>query len=297
MRLRLALTALLISSTLASANELKVMASIKPIHSLVAQVMEGVGTPGLIIDGAGSPHTYTLKPAQAAELEQAQIIFWVGHDLEAFLEKPIESLGSRAKSVSLMVSKRVSTLPLREGATFETHEHDDHGADAHIWLDPENAKAMLHAIAQSLADADSEHASVYRENAARASQQIHSLSTELAATLDPAKGKGFIVFHDAYQYLEKRFGLEAAGAIAINPENPPGAKAISEIRARIERDKIRCVFSEPQFDNKLVNIILEGSAAKPAVLDPLGTDIDPGPELYGKLMKSLAQNFAGCLTN
>jgi zinc transport system substrate-binding protein len=298
MRPILTLTAFLFSTTLATAGELKVMASIKPIHSLVAQVMEGVGEPGLIVEGTGSPHTYSLKPAKAAELQKAQVVFWVGHELEAFLEKPIESLGAQAKPVSLMDAESVRTLPPREGAAFGDHEEDggdEHGADAHIWLDPENAQAMLKTIAQTLAGADPANAGAYGSNAARASKQIDTLTGELAATVAPAKNKGFIVFHDAYQYFEKRFGLEASGAISINPENPPGAKAIAEIRARISDGKIKCVFSEPQFDSKLINLVLEGSAAKSAVLDPLGAELEPGPELYGKLLKSLAQNLAGCL--
>jgi zinc transport system substrate-binding protein len=303
MRPILTLTAFLFSTTLATAGELKVMASIKPIHSLVAQVMEGVGEPGLIVEGTGSPHTYSLKPAKAAELQKAQVVFWVGHELEAFLEKPIESLGAQAKTVSLMDAEGIRTLPPREAAAFgdhdhggsDEHAHDEHGADAHIWLDPENAQAMLKTIAQTLADADPANAGAYGSNAVRASKQIDTLSGELAATVAPARNDGFIVFHDAYQYFEKRFGLEASGAISINPENPPGAKAIAEIRARISGGKIKCVFSEPQFDSKLINLVLEGSAAKSAVLDPLGAELEPGPELYGKLLKSLAQNLAGCL--
>jgi zinc transport system substrate-binding protein len=336
MRVAATLAALLASTTLAHA-EVKVMASIKPIHSLVAQVMEGVGTPGLIVDGAGSPHTFSLKPDQAAALEQSQVIFWVGHELEAFLEKPIEALGSKAKAVSLMEAEGVKHLAVREGATFDAHadhgeeghtehaghdhdhdkkaenaegehkhDHDDkkaegehkheHGEeDAHIWLAPENAIALVNTIAATLSEADKDNAKTYAANAEKTIANIKALDEELKPLVAPAKDKGFIVFHDAYQYFESSYGLAAAGAISINPENPPGAAAITKLRERIAAGKVKCVFSEPQFDAKLVNIILEGSTVKAAVLDPLGADVEPGPELYGKVMRNLATNLGGCL--
>jgi zinc transport system substrate-binding protein len=290
----------LFASTVTATANVNVMASIKPVHSLVAQVMQGVGTPGLIVDGSGSPHTYTLKPAQAAQLEQADVIFWVGHDLEAFLEKPIESLGSKATSVSLIEADGVKTLPPREGTDFadDDHEHN-HGTevDAHIWLDPENAKAMTKAIAAALSKADEKNAAIYTANAKKTLAGLDKLSPEIAGKISSAKNGQFIVFHDAYHYFERRFGIEAAGAISINPEKPPGAKALSDIRARLAAKKVGCVFSEPQFDSKLVDVVIEGSNVKKAVLDPLGADLEPGPALYAQLLTNLAQNLADCLRN
>jgi zinc transport system substrate-binding protein len=319
MRYAAAFAALLATTTIAHAD-VKVMASIKPVHSLVAQVMEGVGTPGLIVDGAGSPHTFSLRPDQAAALEQAQVIFWVGRELEAFLEKPIEALGSKSKAVSLMEAEGVTALPVRTVATFDAHadheeegraegdhdhdekkeaEHKDgheHGSeDAHIWLAPDNAMALVKAIAATLSEADQANAKAYAANAEKAIAKVQALDDELKPLVEPAKGKGFIVFHDAYQYFEQHYGLAAAGAISINPENPPGAKAIAEIRERIAAGKVQCVFSEPQFDKKLVTVILEGSNTKSAVLDPLGANIEPGPELYEKLLRDLAGNLSTCL--
>ena len=302
----LALATLLASTSLASA-EVKVMASIKPIHSLVASVMEGVGTPGLIVDGSNSPHNYSMKPTDAAALEQAQVIFWVGHELEAFLEKPLEALGSKAKSVSLIDSEGIKTMPPREGNGFDAHEehgaeeeagHDhDHGeeVDAHVWLDPSNAKVMLSAIANTLSEVDAANATTYKANAEKTAAKLDALTTEIEGSIAPAKGKGYIVFHDAYHYFEKRFGVSASGAISIHPENPPGAKGIAEIRQRIADGKVACVFAEPQFDNKLVNVILEGSSVKAATLDPIGATLEPGPALYETLLRDLSQSLVQCL--
>ena len=295
--------ALLLMSAPARA-EFNVITSIKPVQSLVAAVMQGVGTPGLIVEATGSPHNYSLKPSKAAELQSASVVFWIGHELESFLEKPIESLGSNAKAVSLLDIEGLIKLPPREGNGFdphmqegeEVHEEGHEEVDAHIWLDPENAKRIVNVIAKTLSEADGAHAATYTANAASTNAKIDALETELESQLTPLHGKGFIVFHDAYQYFEKRFGLQAAGAITINPENPPGAAGIIELKKRIADGKATCVFAEPQFDNKLVGIITEGTAVKSAVLDPLGAALQPGPELYGNLMRDLAKSLVSCLT-
>jgi zinc transport system substrate-binding protein len=304
--MRLIMSTLLLMVTASSAlSDVKVMTSIKPVHSLVASVMEGVGTPGILVTGADSPHTYSLKPSDAEALQQANVIFWVGHELEAFLEKPVQALGNKAKVVSLMDEKGITTLPPRKGNNFDKQEHEgeealghDHAGDekdAHIWLDPDNAKAMVTNIAEALSEADSANASTYQANATKTLADIDAMSAEITNTLAPAKGKGFIVFHDAYHYFEERFGVEASGAISINPENPPGAKGIANIRASLNDGKIQCVFSEPQFDSKLVGVILEGTTVKSSTLDPVGATLDPSPELYGQVMRSIAKNLVDCL--
>jgi zinc transport system substrate-binding protein len=295
-------TLLLLSTSAAWAN-VKVMVSIKPIHSLVAQVMQGVGTPGLIVDGAGSPHTYSLKPSQAAELQQAQVVFWVGHELESFLEKPLQSLGGNAKIISLLDIEGLTKLPPREGNGFDPHvhegeeKHDHEEIDGHIWLDPNNAIVMLNEISRVLSEADPTNADKYKTNAASSMQDLLSLESEIQKQMLPLKGKGFIVFHDAYHYFENRFGLAATGAISINPENPPGAAGIAELQKRISDGQAICIFSEPQFDTKLVDVLAEGTAAKSAVLDPLGARLEAGRTLYRSLMLGLATSLKDCLAS
>jgi zinc transport system substrate-binding protein len=299
LRFASALVVLLASTTLAFA-EVKVMASIKPVHSLVAQVMQGVATPGLIVDGNNSPHTYSLKPSDAEALQQAQVIFWVGQGLEAFLTKPIETLGDKAMSVSLMDVPGLTLLPVREGKDFdkdehqgEVHTHD--AADPHIWLDPENAKSMLKTIAATLSKVDAVNAKTYQTNAENAAAKIDQLSVEILPATAALKGKGFIVFHDAYHYYENRFGLSATGAIFIHPENPPGAKAIAQMKQRVAEKNVACVFAEPQFDNKLINVIIEGTTVKSTTLDPIGAQLDAGPRLYEDLLRNVTKSFVTCL--
>jgi zinc transport system substrate-binding protein len=298
----MAFTTILLTSCTAFA-EVKVATSIKPIHSLVSTVMQGVGVPTLLVDGSNSPHTYTMKPSDAATLQDAQVIFWVGYELEAFLEKPLEALGTKAKVVSLIGAKKITALPVREGENFaadevheeEGHDHNHEGSDAHIWLDPENAKVILAEVATTLSEADPANAAVFKANAEAAATNLDKLSTDLKASLAPVRGQGFLVTHDAYQYFEKRFDVSASGAISINPENAPGAATLKKLKKRVADGQIKCIFSEPQFDTKIVNLLLEGSSVKTAVLDPLGANLESGPGLYENLLRDISKSLTGCL--
>jgi zinc transport system substrate-binding protein len=306
----LLLAACAIPATLSSAHaDMNVIASIKPIHSLVAAVMKGAGEPALIVEGAGSPHTYSLKPSQAAALQDADVVFWVGEELEAFLQKPIETIGTHTKAVELIQAPGLETLPLREGGTFEPHQHDgeehaheeghDHGhdeIDMHAWLDPQNAKALANEIASTLGKADPANAALYKANADNLDMKLDVLTDEITTSLAPVSGKGFIVFHDGYQYFEHRFGLSAAGSITIAPEVMPGAERLTQIRAKVKELGATCVFAEPQFEPKLVSVAIEGTDARSAMLDPLGATLQPGPDLYFDLLHAMANSIRSCLS-
>jgi zinc transport system substrate-binding protein len=300
--------------------EPRVVASIKPVHALVAAVMEGVGTPDLIVGGAASPHAYALKPSQAQALENADLIFWIGHELESFLEKPIETIGANARAVELIDTAGLIQLPFRQGGPFEAHMHEEHadgedahkdeqhmeanhedhdhhagGFDAHLWLDPLNARVFVHAIGEALSEKDPANAATYAANVARTEQKLDTLIEEVNATLTPVHGKQFIVFHDAYQYFEKRFDMEAAGSITVNPEVRPSAERVAAIRDKVRELNAVCAFSEPQFDSQLIDVVIEGTDARTAVLDPLGATLDDGPELYFDLIRNLATSMRDCL--
>ncbi|WP_187182367.1 zinc ABC transporter substrate-binding protein ZnuA [Rhizobium sp. WL3] len=340
-------TALLfLSPTFASAAP-DVVVSIKPVHSLVASIMKGVGEPSLIVEGAASPHTYTLKPSNARALENADVVFWVGPGLEAFLDKPLEALPKKAKVIELEDAPGLTKLPFREGGAFEGHDHgehaeagednahdhgteeashtdhakaehaDDHGhdhaseeaaaagdnhghehggTDMHLWLDPSNAKAMAAEIAKSLSDADPANKAAYEANLTTLNAEIDALDTGIAAQLKPVLEKPFIVFHDAYQYFEKHYGVRVAGSVTVSPESMPGAERLSTIHAKIKELGAACVFAEPQFEPKLIGVVTEGTDAKSGTLDPEGGALDAGPALYGELMRNLATSMSTCLS-
>lgn len=280
--------------------DINVVASIKPVHGLVAAVMGDIGSPALIVDGAASPHTFSLKPSHATALQNAQVIFWVGHELESFLEKPLESLGNNAKIVSLIDDPALQTLMVREEHGEDEHaeegEHQHEGKDAHIWLDPENAKAMLKNIAATLSAADPSNAATYQSNSAAEILQIAETQTAIAAQLSTLNNKRYVVFHDAYQYFEKRFGLLAPTAISVHPENPPGAEKLKLLRQDISNGNAACVFAEPQFDQKLVTLITEGTSVKTGILDPLGSETNPGPHFYSRMLLAIASSLQRCLS-
>ncbi|WP_421593429.1 zinc ABC transporter substrate-binding protein ZnuA [Shinella sp. M27] len=325
-------TALLAAGTLAARAEAPdVVVSIKPIHSLVAAVMQGVGEPKLIVEGAASPHTYSLKPSNAAALQDADLVFWVGQGLEAFLEKPLESLGGKATIVELDDAPGLEKLQFREGGPFEAHthegeeghdhaheeeghdhakaadagqdhegeaghQHEEHGEfDMHLWLSPDNARAIATEAARALSEKDPANTETYNKNLAALNDKLAALNTEITETVAPVKEKPFIVFHDAYQYFEHHYGVHAAGSITVSPETLPGAERLTQIRDKVKTLGATCVFAEPQFEPKLVNVVIEGTSAKSGVLDPEAATLEPGPELYFTLMRSIAMSLRDCL--
>ena len=295
----------------------QVVASIKPIHSLVAAVMEGVGEPTLLVKGSVSPHTYSLKPSDAEALEGADIVFWTGHGMEVFLQDVLGTLSGNAVSVELSQAAGLGLLPIREGGAFEPHDdgdehehaegeehgggedgdhhHDEGTSDMHFWLDPANAEKMVTAIADTLVKADPENAERYQANASQEISDLEAVQAEVDATLAPVKNKPFIVFHDAYQYFERRFGLTVAGSITVSPEVAPGAARLAELQNKIKTLGATCVFAEPQFTPVVISTITEGTEARTGTLDPEGGTIPEGVELYPTLLRNLAASLVGCL--
>jgi zinc transport system substrate-binding protein len=300
----------------ATAEVPNVVATTKPIHSLVAAVMGDLGTPTLLVKGAASPHTYSLKPSDAAALEQADIVFWTGPGMELFLEDALGTLAPTATTVDLSQTPSLQLLPAREGGPFEPHadegDHDDehdHGhddeheheeataeIDMHYWLDPANAVHMVGSIADALVAADPANGDAYADNATATIDDLLALRADLQATLDPVRDGRFILFHDATQYFEQTFGLQAAGSLTVIPDSRPGAQRVAELRGKIADRGASCVFAEPQFDPAIVATLIEGTDARAGTLDPEGANLTEGPGLYRDLLTNLAASFVACLT-
>ena len=355
--------------------EIKVVASIKPIHSLASYLMDGVAKPDLIVDGYSSPHGFALKPSHAKMLQEADLIFWVGEDLENFMEKPLDSIAKKAEKIELMEIKGLNKLKFRERNIFGDHDdHDDHGHkedghkeddhddhdhkkkdghddhddhdhkkkdghkeddhddhdhkkkvdhedqvhdehakkddhddhddhdgheghhhgefDPHIWLDPMNAKVILNEMAEHLIENDAKNASKYKSNLKKALKDIDKLVSDVSSELNQSVAS--IVFHDAYQYFEKRFNVNILGAFTVNTDVMPGAEQLAEIREIIEHDKVACVFSEPQFNPNIIKAVAKDMNIKTGVVDPLGATLDPGKDLYFDLIRNMSKSFKGC---
>ena len=294
--------------------DIKVVTSIKPIHSLASYLMDGVGKPDLIVDGYASPHGFAMKPSHAKMLQNADLIFWVGEDLESFLEKPLKSIAKKAEKIELMEIKGLNKLEFRERNIFEEHDdhghdehkehghkedkHDDHQGhahgehDPHIWLDPMNAKVILNEMVEHLIENDPKNASKYKSNLKKALKDIDKLNKDVKKEL--SKSTASIVFHDAYQYFEKRYDVNILGAFTVNTDVMPGAEQLAEIREIIEHDKVTCVFSEPQFNPDIIKAVAKDMNIKTGVVDPLGATLDPSKDLYFKLIKNMSASFKGC---
>ena len=317
---------LIVSGITAAQAAPRVVASIGPIHSLVAGVMAGIGDPTLLMKGGSSPHAYALKPSDARRLEAADAVFWVGEGMETFLAKPMAVLPRKARVVTLSAVPGVALFDLRTGGVWSEHadeqehdvehhddedlehkgaqddgdDHDDepraHGDyDLHVWLDPANAQAMVRAIVRALSDIDATNAPRYEANGAALLQRLVALDRALRQELEPLTERPYIVFHDAYQYFEARYGLAPAGSVSLSPDRAPGAARLVELRRTIVEAGALCVFAEPQFEPAILRVLVEDTGAKNGVLDPLGIGLEPGADAYFTLLTDLAASLRQCL--
>ena len=296
-------------SGIVSADVPQVTTDIPVTHSLVTRVMAGIGTPDLIVNRGASPHDYSLRPSNAASLEAADLVFWISSELTPWLEGALKTLAADAKVIELMDTKASTVLPFRDGATFETHSHrhkhdedghdeDEHATvniDPHGWLDPDNGKTWLDVIATELSKIDPENTDIYFDNVSQGKTDIDAVISEIDATLATFRGTNFIVYHDAYQYFERRFDVLAAGSISMGDVSDPSPARIAEIRQTVEELDMTCVFSEPQFNPELVATVVDGTKARARVIDPLGTRLALGADFYLNLLRNIAQTMASCL--
>jgi zinc transport system substrate-binding protein len=291
----------------ARAGEVDVVVTIKPIHSLVARVMEGVATPLLLVEGNASPHSFALRPSQVQAVDNSAVLVRVSERLEPFTGKLVRALPAGVQLVSLVDAPGLKLLDQRYSGTFEPHAHgvdeDDHAgigdhgrADSHIWLDPDNAKAIGSYVASVLSARFPEYAERFKQNAEHLRADIDALTTEIATATEPLRHKPFVVFHDAYQYFDRRFELDAVGSITITPDVQPSAKRLIELRRKIRELNAVCVFAEPLFQPRLVAALIEDTPARAGTLDPEGLGLMPGPQLYFILMRNLAANLKSCLS-
>lgn len=289
----------------ASATSVTVVTTIKPLHSLTAAVMQGVGEPHLLLSGNASPHGYALRPSDMRQINEADLIVWIGPDLETFLIKPLHALPEKEKRLLTIESTRgIRTLNYRSLSRNddddEYHDHHghaghDHGIDPHLWLDIDNAIVIVNAVRDALSEHDPDNASLYRSNAERTVQRLVSLNDTLKQKLALVKLIPFISFHDAYQYIEKSYGLSGIGSLAIDPDRPASVGHLREVRALIKRENVVCVFQEPQFPARIAETATEGTGTRLGILDPLGTDIADGADLYFIVMNNLGNALHRCL--
>jgi zinc transport system substrate-binding protein len=289
------------TNCLAASSSPVIMVSIKPFYNICAVVMQSVGTPHLLLTKNASPHDYQLKPSDAKLIQSSDFVIWGGPELEGYLQKPVSSLANR--NLNLATVPGLTLLPMRTSNNWESHCHHncehDHSHehlvnDPHFWLDPDNAIIIANAIAKNLAELDPLHAKIYFSNAQKFAKEVKEQEIIWNKQLTPYRNKPYIASHDAYQYFNKAFNLDGAGAISLHPEIPPSIQRIQQIQKLLAAEQVTCIFSEPQFNDKIINTLIKGTKIHKGQLDPLGQDADLGPNGYFILIDNLVNNFVTC---
>ncbi|MFD2173179.1 zinc ABC transporter substrate-binding protein [Rhodobacter lacus] len=321
----LALLAALPAPALAEVPQ--VMTDLPVIQSLTAQVMGDLGTPAVLLEQGGNAHSYQLKPSQAAALQSADLVIWVGPEMTPWLERALDTVAGSGARLALLhtpgthlqdfggaphaehgdedhdlAAEAHDHAAHAEGAEDHDHaeegeEHHDHsGLDPHAWLAPENAEIWLDQIAATLSSADPEHEATYAANAKAAKASVAALDARLQAELSPVAGRPFVVFHAAYGYLSAHYGLDVVGAVNLGDATAPGAAHLAELRADLAQKGVVCAFPEAQHDPKQIEMLLEGTQVKLGdALDPTGSALSYGPDLYAQLLQGLADTLTRCL--
>ena len=278
-----------------------VAVTIKPLHSLVAAVMAGIGKPDLMIPGTALPREYVPVAGEAERFAKARLVFWIGPMLERNLVRPLAAISGGTEVVAVSEAPGVILRPTRTGGVWGLEDDTPAGSgdvseiDGHLWLDPHNARAAVGVIAARLGAADPAHAARYTGNAAKLHARIDALDALLQQRLAPIASWRFLVYRDDFQYLEQHYRLSAAGAILGGSGQPPGPRRMEALRHQIRLSHARCVFGEPDSPESLVDAVTDGLNVHTGSLDPEGIALKPGPDLYFDLMTALAGSLRKCL--
>lgn len=299
-------SALLMAGPLSSASA-AVVTSIRPLGFIASAIADGVTPTEVLLPDGASPHDFALRPSDIQRLRSADLVLWVGPDMEAFLTKALVPISADRK---LAISELPAVKPLlMKGEDGDDHDHageahnhadDDHGHhhgeyNMHVWLSPEVAKVTAIAIHDRLLELMPQNKDKLDANLRQFENLLTQTDKNVGNMLTPVQGKGYFVFHDAYGYFEKHYGLSPLGHFTVNPEIQPGAQRLHQIRTQLVEQKAVCVFAEPQFRPAVINAVAKGTKVRSGTLDPLGIGIALGKDSYGKFLTALSNQYVSCL--
>ena len=301
------LSTLGLAASLAAPAHAAVVASVKPLGFIAAAIADGVTPVEILLPDGASEHDYSLRPSDIKRLQGADLVVWVGPEMEAFMPKAVAQLPAQ-KSVELSELATVKPLLIR-GAEEDEHDHDEASASVdehqhshhhgeynmHLWMSPEIARQSAVAIHAKLLELMPQSRDKLDANLQHFEAELASADTQIESQLAPVKGKGYFVFHDAYSYFEKHFGLTPTGHFTVNPEIQPGAQRLHQIRTELVEQKAVCVFAEPQFRPAVIDAVARGTKVRSGTLDPLGIDITVAKDSYVKFLSQLSSQYASCL--
>lgn len=292
--------------------EVRVLTSIKPLQLIAAAVQDGAGSPDVLLPPGASPHHYALRPSDIRRVREADLLYWIGADLEVFLPRVLEGREQPSLAVQTLPGLHLRHFGAahrhdEDAATAEHGEeagHDAHGhdqahrpgsLDAHLWLLPANARAIAARMAADLAAADPANAARYQANLAAFAQRLAAVDARLKTRLAPLASKPFFVFHEAFDYFEQAYGLQHAGVFAVSAEVQPGARHVAAMREQLKAAGPSCVFSEPPLRPRLAQTLSDGLPVRLAELDALGFELPARAGGYERLLEQLGDGLAGCL--
>ena len=303
MRILTLITALLAVSL--PVRALEVLTTIKPLGFIAAAITDGVSEPRVLLPTGASPHDFALRPSDIRSINEADLVVWVGPELEGFMAKPL------AKHPHVLTLTRVEGMPLFDYSKqagheepadeeHEGHDHDGHeghhheGVDPHIWLGPTQALVIARAMSETLSARDPGNAERYRANLLAFQAKVDAKDKVIAGQMKAVNQKGYFVFHEAYGYWERHYGMSSKGHFTVSPERRPGAKTLVEIRKALEEKQASCIYAEPQFSPAVIESVARNTGAKVLLLDEVGEQVPLGPDGYPQFMQQLADAFAQC---
>ncbi|KRV92719.1 zinc ABC transporter substrate-binding protein ZnuA [Aeromonas veronii] len=292
---------------------IEVLTTIKPLGFIAAAITDGVSEPKVLLPTGASPHDFSLRPSDIRSINSADLVVWVGPELEGFMAKPL------ANHPHALALTQVEGMPLFNYATqdsHDSHDHDDHdhaahehgnhdhdegheghhheGVDPHIWLGPTQAKVIAKAIASELGKLDPANQARYDANLAAFDTKVDAKDKVIAGQMKAVNEKGYFVFHEAYGYWERHYGMSSKGHFTVSPERRPGAKTLVDIRKALEEKQASCIYAEPQFSPAVIESVARNTGAKVLLLDEVGEQVPLGPDGYPQFMQQLADAFAQC---
>ncbi|MCW0329173.1 zinc ABC transporter substrate-binding protein ZnuA [Pantoea ananatis] len=307
----LTLTTMAFATSAALPAHADIVASIKPVGFIASAIADGVTPVEILLPDGASEHDYALRPSDVKRLQNADLVVWVGPEMEAFMTKSAAALPAK-KNLEIVQIPGVKTMLLRGG---EDDDHDDHEAaehnhdhhddeghhhhhgefNMHLWMSPEIAKKTAVAIHGKLLELMPQDKAKLDANLQHFEAELADTDKRIISQLAPVKDKGYFVFHDAYTYFEKHYGLSPTGHFTVNPEIQPGAQRLHQIRTQLVEKKAVCVFAEPQFRPAVIDAVARGTEVRKGTLDPLGTDISLGKDSYVKFLSQLSSQYETCL--
>ncbi|MGF1690479.1 zinc ABC transporter substrate-binding protein ZnuA [Photobacterium kagoshimensis] len=276
------------------AKEFNVVTSVKPLQLIVQELTQGVTTPEVLLPAGASPHDYALKPSDVKKIHDADLVIWVGPELETFMAR---MLSNDVTNIALTKQSTIDFLYYDHDAEGDHsgHDHSHEGVDPHFWMGPTQSLQAAAVITDTLIAFDPLHKNEYKVNLAQFEKSVNIATDELKKQLQPVAQHGYFVFHDGYGYFEKYFKLNNLGHFTVKPDRRPGAKTLISIRRALQEKQAYCVFSEPQFSPAVVSSVVNGTDVSIGTLDPMATNVAYEQGGYIAFLQELGQSFTKCL--